>query len=33
MGPFLQILTGSKLIAAFGDDDTALDMYDTETGR
>jgi ketosteroid isomerase-like protein len=31
MGPFVQILTGSKLIAAFGDDDTALIMYDTET--
>jgi hypothetical protein len=31
MGPFVQILTGSKLIAAFGDDTTALVMYDTET--
>jgi len=31
-GPFLQILTGSKMIAAFGDDETALVMYDTETG-
>jgi ketosteroid isomerase-like protein len=31
MGPFVQILTGSKMIAAFGDDDTALIMYDTET--
>jgi ketosteroid isomerase-like protein len=31
MGPFVQILTGSKIIAAFGDDDTALIMYDTET--
>jgi hypothetical protein len=31
MGPFVQILTGSKLIAAFGDDKTALVMYDTET--
>ena len=30
-GPFLQILTGSKMIAAFGDDETALAMYDTET--
>jgi len=30
-GPFLQILTGSKMIAAFGDDETALVMYDTET--
>ncbi len=31
MGPFAQILTGSNLIAAFGDDKTALLMYDTET--
>jgi SnoaL-like domain len=31
MGPFLQILVGSELIAAFGDDQTALIMYDTET--
>ena len=31
MGPFVQILTGSKVIAAFGDDETALVMYDTET--
>ncbi len=31
MGPFVQILTGSKLIAGFGDDTTALIMYDTET--
>ncbi len=31
MGPFTQILTDSKLIAAFGDDDTALMMYDSET--
>src|SRR5258708_36534017 len=31
MGPFVQILTGSKLIAAFGDDTPALIMYDTET--
>ena len=31
MGPFVQILTGSKLIAAFGDDTTALIMYDTAT--
>jgi hypothetical protein len=27
----MQMLTGSKLIAAFGDLDTALVMYDTET--
>ncbi len=31
MGPFVQILTGSELIAAFGDDRTALIMYDTAT--
>jgi ketosteroid isomerase-like protein len=31
MGPFVQILTGSKLIAAFGDDTTAVIVYDTET--
>jgi hypothetical protein len=31
MGPFVQILTGSELIGAFGDDQTALIMYDTET--
>jgi ketosteroid isomerase-like protein len=31
MGPFVQVLRGSKLIAAFGDDQTALIMYDTET--
>jgi len=31
MGPFVQILKGSQLIAAFGDDDKAIVMYDTET--
>jgi hypothetical protein len=31
MGPFLQILTGSELVAAFGDDEKAVVMYDTET--
>lgn len=31
MGPFTRILTNSHLIAAFGDDKTALLMYDTET--
>ena len=31
MAPFVQILTGSKLIAAFGDETTALVMYDTDT--
>jgi ketosteroid isomerase-like protein len=31
MAPFVQTLTGSQLIAAFGDETTALIMYDTET--
>jgi hypothetical protein len=31
MAPFTQILQGSKMIAAFGDERTALVMYDTET--
>jgi len=31
MGPFAQILTNSNMIAAFGDDTTAMLMYDTET--
>ena len=31
MGPFVQMLTGSTLIAAFGDADTAVIVYDTET--
>ena len=31
MGPFVQMLTGSRLIAAFGDAGTAVLMYDTET--
>jgi hypothetical protein len=31
MGPFVQILTGSKLIAAYGDDDMAVVMYDADT--
>jgi SnoaL-like domain len=31
MGPFVEILKSSQLIAAFGDDETALVMYDTET--
>jgi hypothetical protein len=31
MGPFVQILTDAHLIAAFGDDDTALVMYVTQT--
>ncbi len=31
MGPFTQILRNATLISAFGDDTTALAMYDTET--
>ncbi|HEY6687099.1 MAG TPA: nuclear transport factor 2 family protein [Propionibacteriaceae bacterium] len=31
MGPFVQILTNSELLAAFGDDVKAVVMYDTET--
>jgi ketosteroid isomerase-like protein len=31
MGPFVEILKSARLIAAFGDDETALVMYDTET--
>ena len=31
MAPFVEILRDSKLIAAFGDDETALVMYDTQT--
>ena len=31
MGPFVQILRAATLVAAFGDDQTALIMYDTET--
>ena len=31
MGPFTQILTGSELIAAFGDEHTAVLVYDTST--
>ncbi len=31
MGPFVQILTRSSLIAAFGDQEKAVVMYDTET--
>jgi hypothetical protein len=31
MGPFSQIVTHSELIGAFGDDDTALMMYGTDT--
>ena len=31
MGPFTQMLKSATLIAAFGDDTTALAMYDTDT--
>jgi hypothetical protein len=31
MGPFVDILTRSSLIAAFGDDEKAALMYDTDT--
>ena len=31
MGPFVRILTGSELIAAFGDEKTAVVVYDTAT--
>jgi ketosteroid isomerase-like protein len=31
MGPFVQILTGSQLIAAFGNEEQAVVVYDTET--
>ena len=31
MGPFSQILTRSELLSAFGDRDTAVLIYDTDT--
>lgn len=31
MGPFAAILTRAELIGAFGDDDTAVLIYDTDT--
>lgn len=31
MGPFVETLTSSRLIAAFGDGETALVMYDADT--
>lgn len=31
IGPFMEILLSAQLIATFGDDETALVMYDTET--
>jgi SnoaL-like domain len=31
MGPFVEILERTQMIAAFGDDDTAIVLYDTDT--
>lgn len=31
MGPFVQIVTRTELVAAFGDDNTAVLVYDTDT--
>ena len=31
MDPFIQMLIGSELLAAFGDDEKAVVVYDTET--
>jgi SnoaL-like domain len=31
MGPFVQILTGCELLAVYGDDDTAVVVYNTAT--
>jgi hypothetical protein len=31
MGQFVGILEGTRMIAAFGDDETAIVMYDTDT--
>ncbi|MEU8803900.1 nuclear transport factor 2 family protein [Spirillospora sp. NPDC048819] len=31
MGPFVELLVHAEMIAAYGDDETALLMYDTET--
>jgi hypothetical protein len=31
MAPFMQILRGTTMIAVFGEDETALMMYDTTT--
>ena len=31
MGPFAEIVTSSNLLAAFGDEQTAVLMYDTDT--
>jgi hypothetical protein len=33
MGPFTKILTSSKLIAAFGDEETAVLIYDPKGER
>jgi ketosteroid isomerase-like protein len=31
MAPFVQILTGAQMLAAFGDEETAVVVYDTQT--
>ena len=31
MGPFVEIVTRANLVAAFGDETTAVLMYDTDT--
>jgi hypothetical protein len=31
MGPFVQLVVSAEVLAAFGDEETALIMYDTET--
>ena len=31
MGPFVKMLKGTRMLAAFGDDATAMIMYDTQT--
>lgn len=31
MGPFVEILRSARLLAAFGDEETAVVVYDTET--
>jgi ketosteroid isomerase-like protein len=31
IGPYMEILLDARLIAAFGDDDTAVIMYDTDS--
>ena len=31
MGPFVELLERTRMLAAFGDDDTAIVFYDTNT--